>query len=212
VVFPVRCISSISPRFYFRRHAFCFHPLATILESPRVLSWWNHPNNPLQKVLALPTVRNLLSWVFVLPSLYMDCLTCYYFRIFVLLFISILFLTITLLVLLVFSPPSSSSSSTSLSASCSPFSSLAFPLSGVCLPFSASYTISFLSFKSLLVVLELGSTADMVGTPVIRYNKWKRKQELGTLTRKLPEPMVEVAEARLPGNNAKIAAQSSQWG
>jgi hypothetical protein len=32
VVFPVRCISSVSPRFYFRRHAFCFLPLATILE------------------------------------------------------------------------------------------------------------------------------------------------------------------------------------
>jgi hypothetical protein len=24
VVFPVRCISSVSPRFYFRRYAFCF--------------------------------------------------------------------------------------------------------------------------------------------------------------------------------------------
>jgi hypothetical protein len=32
--FPVSCISSISPRFYFRRHAFCFLPLAAILESP----------------------------------------------------------------------------------------------------------------------------------------------------------------------------------
>jgi hypothetical protein len=32
VVFPVMCISSISPRFYFRRHAFCFLPLVTILE------------------------------------------------------------------------------------------------------------------------------------------------------------------------------------
>jgi hypothetical protein len=32
VVFPVQCISSISPRFYFRRHAFCFLPLAAILE------------------------------------------------------------------------------------------------------------------------------------------------------------------------------------
>jgi hypothetical protein len=32
VVFPVMCISSISPRFYFRRHAFCFLPLASILE------------------------------------------------------------------------------------------------------------------------------------------------------------------------------------
>jgi hypothetical protein len=34
VVFPLRCISSISPRFYFRRHTFCFLPLAAILESP----------------------------------------------------------------------------------------------------------------------------------------------------------------------------------
>jgi hypothetical protein len=32
VVFPVRCITSVSPRFYFRRHAFCFLPLAAILE------------------------------------------------------------------------------------------------------------------------------------------------------------------------------------
>jgi hypothetical protein len=38
VVFPVRCISSVSPRVYFRRHAFCFLPLAAILEfSP---SWF----------------------------------------------------------------------------------------------------------------------------------------------------------------------------
>jgi hypothetical protein len=33
VVFPVRCISSVSPRFYFRWHAFCCLPLAAILES-----------------------------------------------------------------------------------------------------------------------------------------------------------------------------------
>jgi hypothetical protein len=34
VVFPARCISSVSPRFYFRMHAFCFLPLVAILESP----------------------------------------------------------------------------------------------------------------------------------------------------------------------------------
>jgi hypothetical protein len=34
VVFPVRSISSVSPRFYFRKHAFCFLPLVAILESP----------------------------------------------------------------------------------------------------------------------------------------------------------------------------------
>jgi hypothetical protein len=33
VVFPVRSISSVSPRFYFGKHAFCFLPLVTILES-----------------------------------------------------------------------------------------------------------------------------------------------------------------------------------
>jgi hypothetical protein len=37
VVFPVRCISSVSPRFYFTKHAFCFLPLVTILESPVIL-------------------------------------------------------------------------------------------------------------------------------------------------------------------------------
>jgi hypothetical protein len=34
VVFPARCISSVSPRFYFRKHTFCFLPLVAILESP----------------------------------------------------------------------------------------------------------------------------------------------------------------------------------
>jgi hypothetical protein len=33
VVFPARCISSVFPRFYFRKHTFCFLPLVTILES-----------------------------------------------------------------------------------------------------------------------------------------------------------------------------------
>jgi hypothetical protein len=33
VVLLARCVSSISPRFHYRRHAFCFLPLATILES-----------------------------------------------------------------------------------------------------------------------------------------------------------------------------------
>jgi hypothetical protein len=37
VVLPVMCISSVSPRFYFRRHFFCFLPLAAILESPILL-------------------------------------------------------------------------------------------------------------------------------------------------------------------------------
>jgi hypothetical protein len=33
VVFPARCISSISPGVYFRKHAFCFLPLVAILKS-----------------------------------------------------------------------------------------------------------------------------------------------------------------------------------
>jgi hypothetical protein len=33
VVFAALCFSSVSPRFYFRKHAFCFLPLVTILES-----------------------------------------------------------------------------------------------------------------------------------------------------------------------------------
>jgi hypothetical protein len=33
VVFPAKRFSSVSPRFYFRKHAFCFLPLVAILES-----------------------------------------------------------------------------------------------------------------------------------------------------------------------------------
>jgi hypothetical protein len=43
VVFPVRCISIVSPRFYFRWHAFCFFPLAAILESPSCFFSWCLP-------------------------------------------------------------------------------------------------------------------------------------------------------------------------
>jgi hypothetical protein len=39
VVFPVMCISNVSPRFYFRKHAFCFLPLAAILESPNATDY-----------------------------------------------------------------------------------------------------------------------------------------------------------------------------
>jgi hypothetical protein len=31
---PAKCVSSVSPRFHYRRLTFCFLPLATILESP----------------------------------------------------------------------------------------------------------------------------------------------------------------------------------
>jgi hypothetical protein len=34
VILPARCVSSVSLRFHYRRHAFCFLPLAAILEFP----------------------------------------------------------------------------------------------------------------------------------------------------------------------------------
>jgi hypothetical protein len=34
VIMLAKCVSSISPRFHYRKLAFCFLPLATILESP----------------------------------------------------------------------------------------------------------------------------------------------------------------------------------
>jgi hypothetical protein len=45
VVFPVMCISSISPGFYFRKHAFCFLPLVAILESLNVNTHFNEEIN-----------------------------------------------------------------------------------------------------------------------------------------------------------------------
>jgi hypothetical protein len=39
VVFPARCISSISPRFYFTKLTFCFLPLVAILESSSLFSF-----------------------------------------------------------------------------------------------------------------------------------------------------------------------------
>jgi hypothetical protein len=33
VIMPGKCVSNVSPRFHYRRLAFCFFPLATILES-----------------------------------------------------------------------------------------------------------------------------------------------------------------------------------
>jgi hypothetical protein len=33
VIMPAKCVSSISPRFHYRRLTFCFLPLAAILES-----------------------------------------------------------------------------------------------------------------------------------------------------------------------------------
>jgi hypothetical protein len=36
VIMPEKCVSGISPRFHYRRLAFCFLPVAAILESPLV--------------------------------------------------------------------------------------------------------------------------------------------------------------------------------
>jgi hypothetical protein len=36
VIMPAKCVSSISPRFHYRRVTFCFLPLAAILLSPHV--------------------------------------------------------------------------------------------------------------------------------------------------------------------------------
>jgi hypothetical protein len=37
VIMPAKCVSIVSPRFHYRRLAFCFFPLAAILESPKKL-------------------------------------------------------------------------------------------------------------------------------------------------------------------------------
>jgi hypothetical protein len=37
VVFPAKCFFSVSPRFYFRKHDFCFLPLFAILECSTLL-------------------------------------------------------------------------------------------------------------------------------------------------------------------------------
>jgi hypothetical protein len=42
VVLPARCVSSVSPRFQYRRHAFCFLPLAAILEVSKRISVDRH--------------------------------------------------------------------------------------------------------------------------------------------------------------------------
>jgi hypothetical protein len=39
VIMPAKCVSSFSPRFHYRRVAFCFLPLAAILESLEPISF-----------------------------------------------------------------------------------------------------------------------------------------------------------------------------
>jgi hypothetical protein len=39
VTLPAKCVSSISPRFHYKRLAFCFLPLAAFLESLKLYSY-----------------------------------------------------------------------------------------------------------------------------------------------------------------------------
>jgi hypothetical protein len=40
VIMPAKCVSSVSPRFHYKRVAFCFLPLAAILEFLSLEFWW----------------------------------------------------------------------------------------------------------------------------------------------------------------------------
>jgi hypothetical protein len=40
VIMPAKCVSSVSPRFHYRRVAFCFLPLAAILECLRIMCFY----------------------------------------------------------------------------------------------------------------------------------------------------------------------------
>jgi hypothetical protein len=42
VIMPAKCVSSISPRFHYRRISFCFLPLAAILESQKYFNSYNN--------------------------------------------------------------------------------------------------------------------------------------------------------------------------
>jgi hypothetical protein len=54
VVLPARCVSSVSPRFHYRRHTFCFLPLAAILELPIFHIFKNCPLFTFLSILFLP--------------------------------------------------------------------------------------------------------------------------------------------------------------
>jgi hypothetical protein len=47
VVFPAKFFSSVFPRLYFRKHAFCFLPLAAILESSELFLKAKKPSVPI---------------------------------------------------------------------------------------------------------------------------------------------------------------------
>jgi hypothetical protein len=49
VIMPAKCVSSVSPRFHYRRLAFCFLPLAAILESPFLIIFYVFSSTKLEK-------------------------------------------------------------------------------------------------------------------------------------------------------------------
>jgi hypothetical protein len=55
VIMPATCVSSVSPRFHYRRLTFCFLPLAAILESPQILSSYLLFLLPFQQFILLRT-------------------------------------------------------------------------------------------------------------------------------------------------------------
>jgi hypothetical protein len=62
VIMPAKCVSSISPRFHYRRIAFCFLPLAAILESPLLTFLISHAS-----ILRFANL-SLVSWLGVLVT------------------------------------------------------------------------------------------------------------------------------------------------
>jgi hypothetical protein len=67
--FPVRCISNVSPRFYFRRHAFCFLPLAVTLKSSKLIFTIliQSFNTPRRRWMPESMVFHLTSRAFISP-------------------------------------------------------------------------------------------------------------------------------------------------
>jgi hypothetical protein len=60
VIMPAKCVSGVSPRFHYRRLAFCFLPLAAILESLKLLL----KGNPFQKYVPSGNFSNLFFLFF----------------------------------------------------------------------------------------------------------------------------------------------------
>jgi hypothetical protein len=77
VVFPARCVFSVSPRFHYRQHAFCFLPVAAVLESScallRMLSSQTFQGYPwggfFHNVLSLVQILSFsVTWIFYWPE------------------------------------------------------------------------------------------------------------------------------------------------